>query len=105
MADINDVRKALFEAYEKKAQSEDGIKGKSSEGCCEVLYPTFWDCETIEEFLSPCGIMVYSYALGPSRLHYFKYAEKEKQEDYHTWYAPDFFAKAVEIINSWIEDA
>ena len=104
MADINDVRRALFEAYKKKEQSEYGIEGKSSEGWCEVLYPTFWDCETIDEFLKPCGIMVYSYALGPSRQHYFKYAEKEKQENYYTWYAPDFFAKAVEVINRWAED-
>jgi hypothetical protein len=104
MADINDVRKALFNAYKKKEQSEDGIEGKSSEGWCEVLYPTFWECETIDEFLKPCGIMVYSYALGPSRQHYFMYAKKEKRGDYATWYAPDFFAKAVEVINSWVED-
>jgi len=104
MADINDVRKALFEAYKKKEQSEDGIEGKSGEGWCEVLYPTFWECETIDEFLKPCGVMVYSYALGPSRQHYFRYAEIEKNDDYTTWYAPDFFAKAVEVINSWVED-
>ena len=41
MADINDVRKALFGAYKKKEQSEGGIEGKDSEGWCEVLYPTF----------------------------------------------------------------
>lgn len=102
--DIKDVRKALWEAYRLADEVEGGVEGKSSEAYCEIMYPTYWECDTLEEFMQPTGLMVYSYALGPSRRHYFYYSQKEYQENYYTWYAPDPFKKAVEVINSWVEE-
>lgn len=104
MANMDDVRRALYNAYKLESEGPDGVEGKRGEGYCQLLYPTWWDCKTEEEFLKPCGIMVYSYALGPSREHYFMYAEKEGHPNYYTWEAPDFMARAIEVINSWGSD-
>lgn len=98
---IDDVRHALWNAYKKLAASEHGIEGKSSEGWCELLFPTYWSCETADEFCEPCGIIVFSYALGTSRRHYFNAGKVEKQIDHCTWESPDFLAKAVKVINGW----
>jgi len=101
--DIDDVRRALWAAYKKEEKSEYGIEGKSNEAFCSVEYPNYWECETEEEFLMPDALMVYSYALGPSRTHYFKYGKKDKEINYYTWESPDIYAKAVEVINSWVD--
>lgn len=98
---MEDVRRELWKAY-KQAQSEGWLEGKSSEAWCELEYPTFWDCETEEDFLQPCGIMIYSYALGPSRTHYINRGPKDKKVNYYTWESPDIFAKAIEVIQSWV---
>jgi len=102
--DMEDVREALWYAYKKEEESEYGVEGKSSEAWCELQYPTWWDCETLEEFKKPCGIMIYSYALGPSRTHYINYGEEDKQINYYTWESPDIYTKAVEVINSWVDE-
>ena len=104
MANMVDVRVALFNAYKKESESEFGVEGTSSEGYCELMYPTWWDNNNdIENFCEPYGIMVYSYALGPSRRHYFVKPGIGYTEDYATFIAEDFYAKAVEVINSWME--
>lgn len=101
--DMNDVRVALWRAYKKRAESEGEIDGKSSEGYCELLYPTYWECNTEDEFKTPHGIMIYSYALGPNRKHYI-YCGIPRKADSNIWYSPDIYRKAVEVINSWMED-
>lgn len=102
MTDMNDVRKTLWNAYKKLQQSENGLEGsKSSEGYCELLYPSFWDCDSLEEFQEPCGLMIYSYVLGPGRQHFIYKSKSEHQDDYRTWVAPDIYEKAVEVIKSW----
>lgn len=102
---IEDVRRALWSAYKRQEQLPCGIEGKSSEAWCEVQYPTYWDClDSPDDFLRPCGVMVYSYALGPSRRHYFNRAERDRQVDSNTWESPDPFAKAVEVINGWARE-
>lgn len=101
MATIDDVRAALWAAYKKLEATEHGVEGKSSEGWCELQYPTFFDCQSSAEFADPCGLMIYSYALGPSRAHYFNRGKIDRQVNYYTWEAPDFYAKAVEVVNSW----
>ena len=100
MADIHDVRVALWRAYQKLAESG-GIDGKSSEGYCELLYPTIWDAQSVEEFCRPEGVMVYSYALGPNRQHYFWRGPVDRQKESNQWFAPDPFAKAVKVIEEW----
>lgn len=103
--DITDVRKALWAAYQRAAQLPCGIEGKSSEAWCEVQYPTYWDClDDPDSFLLPCGVMVYSYALGPSRQHYFNRAKRDRKVNYYTWESPNPFAKAVEVIGEWVKE-
>lgn len=101
---IQEVREALWKAYKEAEKSEDGIEGKTSEAYCELMFPTYWDCSSLEEFCQPIGIMVYSYALGPSRRHFFFRGEEETHPNYYTWYSPDIFKKAVEVIESWERD-
>lgn len=104
MATIDDVRAALWTAYTKLAYTAEGVCGKSSEGWCELQFPTWWDCKSADEFAQPSGLMVYSYALGPSRTHYFNRGPVDRQVNYYTWEAPDFYAKAVEVVNAWAAD-
>ena len=104
MSDINEVRKALWLAYKKLEATEEGIEGKSVDGCCELLYPNIWDCKSIEQFSTPSCIMVYSYALGPSRQHYFYQGNKESNPNYYTWISKNMYKKAVEIINQWADN-
>ena len=73
-----DVRRALWKAYKKVQKSEYGIEGKRDEAWCELGYPNLWDAETEDEFTKPCEIMIYSYALGPSRRHYIRKGNVEK---------------------------
>lgn len=95
---IDDVRKALKEAYDTARKHPDWEGGKSSEAHCSVHYPSIYQKEP---FSNPYKLDVYSYALGPSREHYFIRADKEAHPNYYTWEAPDIFAKAVEVISGW----
>jgi hypothetical protein len=104
MATMKDVRQALWNAYKKLEATSEGVCGKSSEGWCELQYPTYWNCETSEEFSQASGLIVYSYALGTSRTHYFNRGLVDRQVNYYTWEATDFYAKAVEIVNAWAAD-
>jgi hypothetical protein len=101
---MEDVRRALWKAYKKAEKREYGIEGKSSEAWCELQYPTYWDAENEDDFIEPCGIMIYSYALGTSRQHYIKRGKVDKQINYYTWQSPDIFRKAVEVINEWADN-
>lgn len=97
---IDDVRKELWKAY-KKAELMGINEGKSSDGYVAVKYPNIWDCETEEQFSEPYAIEVYSYLLGPSRMHNF--IKGKGRNSYHTWYCEDIFAKAVDVIKSWAD--
>jgi hypothetical protein len=99
--DIIDVRKELWTAYQWATNQPD-FCGKISEAYCEIVYPGYWDVSSEEEFLRPIGLMVYSYALGPSRRHWFYYGKGK--EDYCTWYSEDPFKKAVEVIQGWVKE-
>lgn len=99
MATMADVRAALLRAYGAAQKSPDGIEGKSDEAHCTLRYQSWW--ETEGDFNEPYQLEVYSYALGPSRRHYFDRAEKARQVNYYTWEGPDIFAKAVEVIDGW----
>ena len=95
--DITDVRRALWKLYSESKDWE----GKSAEASCEVIYPSFWDCENEESFIHPTGVMVYSYALGPSRQHYFVKDKKDSHPNYYTCNCVDPFATAVMVIKEW----
>jgi hypothetical protein len=105
MADINDVRKALFAAYRNASRRPGGIEGGFCEGWCVVKYPALRDANTPEQFAEPYELEVYSYALGPSRIYHFKKADKESHPNYYTWCGPDIFALAVRVIGDWDAEA
>ena len=102
MGTIEDVREALWSAY-TIASSHPDYYGKRSEGAVEIFYRPFHDCVSKESFFVPSGIMVYSYALGPSRSHYFMFGDKEDHPNYYTWVSIDPYTKAVETINEWLD--
>ena len=99
--EIIELRKAIWDAYKKEEESEFGIEGKSSEGYVEIYFPNYFECDSFEEFCQPTGVMVYSYALGPSRRHFFWKSKKESTGDYNEWYSRNIFKKAVSIVKSW----
>lgn len=100
---IDDVRRAVWDAYQR-ATKNPSYEGKSSEGYIEVLYPNFWEAKSFEDFAEPKGVMIYSYALGPSRQHYFFKSDRDFQLDYATWYSVEPFNRAIEEINKWVAE-
>ena len=102
--EMTNVRKALWKAYRLAEKTGYLDSCKMSEAYCELIYPTYFDCEDIDCFLEPVGIMIYSYALGPSRRHYIYKGKKEKQISINEWVSSNIFTKAVEVINTWIKD-
>lgn len=103
MKTIEDVRRCLWKAY-SKITKDPNYYGKSSEAYVEVQYPNFWAVDNEEDFLKPEGLMIYSYALGPSRTHYFNFGKKESHPNYYTWVSSDPYAKAVEVIEGWLKE-
>jgi len=106
VASIEDVRRALWAAYETLYTVSGEICGKSDEAVCHVIYPSWWEWEGEKglNFFEPIGLMVYSYALGPSREHYFWRGVGDYQSNYYTWHSPDPFQKAVEVIGEWVKE-
>lgn len=101
---IDDVREALFDAYQAATKDPD-FCGKSSEAEVDVCYPSFWHCKDLAEFKRPRGLIVYAYGIGPSRSHYFYWSEKTCKDDKDfVWYSPDPFATAVQEIRQWKAD-
>lgn len=101
--DITDVRKALKAAYDKATQDPEYC-GKLNEAYTEVCYPNYWHDEENHRFYEPFQLMVYSYALGPSRAHYFIKSNEDEQVNYYTWHCKDIFATAVQVINEWLDN-
>jgi hypothetical protein len=99
--DISELRATLWNAYNEVIEMDSDFSGKSGEAYCQVQYPCFWDCETVEDFSKPEGIMVYSYSLGPSRRHYFMLGEKDTHPNYYTWISKNPLKKAIEIVTEW----
>jgi hypothetical protein len=100
MTTIEDVRKAFWLAYIKLAQNG-GIEGKFSEGLMEVTYPTYWDCEREEDFSQPIQIDLYSYALGPSRMHHIIKKGADHKPNYYTWETRNVIETALKVIAEW----
>ena len=67
---LGEIRRYLKAAYDDYFKRGDG-HCKSSEGYVEVRYPTYFDAKDYPEG-GAAGIGVYSYVLGPSRMHDFK---------------------------------
>lgn len=82
---LTEIRRLLKAAYEDYFARGDGYC-KSSEGYVEVRYPNYFDAKHYPEGAAR-GIGVYSYALGPNRMHEF-----------------DSFEKALESVKQWHDD-
>lgn len=104
MATIEDVRKALWNGYRKVIAADPAFYGKSQEASCSVEYRSIWEADSEGAFCEPCCLVVYSYALGPSRNHYFVKGDEDYCPNYYTWVSKGIFGKAVEVINEWVED-
>ena len=63
------IRTLLKEAYDYYFQHSDG-HCKSSEGHISLDFGNYWEDKECE--LKITGVQIYSYVLGPDRLHYFK---------------------------------
>ena len=106
-SEIKELRRVIWRAYAKARDVWGRIDGKSGEGVVTVTFPAIWDCQTEEQFVeaAPASIMVYSYALGPSRGHYFFKSDR----DYKAKFAPEYYAKdpvarATKVVEGWARD-
>jgi len=96
---LREIQTTLWNLY----SSDDDLYGKSSGMVCEVYYPSFWECEKPEDAFVATGLMVYSYCCGSIRSHYFWRDDTEVGAP-STWYAPDPFAKALEVVRGWVKE-
>lgn len=70
-ADLAEILRLHDEAF--KHYLVDDFGHKSGEGCVELSFGNFWDRDGYDNPGAPgrVAVGVYSYALGPSRMHYF----------------------------------
>ncbi len=66
---FTEIKRLLREAYDDYFKRRDGYC-KSSEGYIEVRYPTYFNYDKYEHG-EATSLGVYSYVLGPSRMHDF----------------------------------
>ncbi len=65
---LKKIRQLLKEAYDHYFQYSDG-HCKTSEGWIDLSFGDYWQDKNCECKIT--GVQIYSYVLGPSRLHYF----------------------------------
>lgn len=70
MKNLAEISRLLDEAYKHYFETSDG-HCKSSEGHISVHFGNFWDRTDRSGYLEVTGVEVYSYVLGPSRVHDF----------------------------------
>lgn len=80
---LAEIRRLLKEAYDDYFERGDG-HCKSSEGYIEVRYPTVFEDKYLSSEAS--GIGIYSYVLGPNRMHDFSSFD-EALETVKQWHA------------------
>lgn len=84
LAGLEEIDRLLDEAYRHYFARPDAL-GKSAEGHIEVILGNYWDRDADEERTSP-RVAIYSYALGPSRTHYFN-SVQEALDEVQAWRA------------------
>lgn len=72
---LREIRRLLKSAYDDYFKRGDGYC-KSSEGYVEVKYPNYFDARDLPDDGAARGISIYSYVLGPSRMHDFNSFEE-----------------------------
>lgn len=102
---LREIRALLDEAYRDWSERSDDHHCKSSEGAVEVYYPNWFRQADGADPLEATGLGVFSYVLGPSRMHhFFKKEPGDPEGDYATFYVDDPFAKAVEVVRGWRDE-
>lgn len=100
LATFSEIRRLLADGYYKAERID--ICHKSSDGFCAVRYPTAYSdpegCGGVEAN----GLEIYSYVLGPSRMHYFH--KGEGRGDYATFYSADPFGTALTEVRKWVAE-
>lgn len=75
LTDLAEIQRLLAEAYEHYMADGDG-GWKSSEGHISISFPEFFWIDGFygenDTLPKPPEVSIYSYALGPSRMHHFK---------------------------------
>lgn len=79
---FREIRRLLREAYDDYFARDDEGAHNSSEGYVEVYYPNYF--EATESDIEASGVGVYSYVLGPARMHHF-----------------GSFAEALTVVRKW----
>lgn len=85
LAKIAEIARLHDEAFRHYAKS--GAGWKSSEGYIEIRLGNFWEREE-NGLWGDVGIGVYSYALGPSRMHDFDSVDDALRE-VSKWHAEE----------------
>lgn len=97
LAKFAEVRRLLAEGYARYSDCH-----KSSDGYCEVMYPTAYSDEEGCGGVEANGLMVWSYVFGPSRAHHFY--KGRGRGDYCTFYSADPFATALREVQKWMAE-
>ena len=95
-----EIRRLLADGYHKARYLD--TCHKSSDGYCEVYYPTAYSDEEGCGGTVAKGLMIYSYVLGPSRQHYFHHGSG--RSNYCTFYSADPFKTALGEVRKWIAE-
>lgn len=67
---LSEIVRLLDEAYDHYFAHGEGHH-KGSEGYVEVRYPNYFERKDGAVYPEAIGVGVYSYVLGPSRMHHF----------------------------------
>lgn len=71
--ELEEIRTLITEMYKHWETHSDDHHCKSSEGAISLTFPEFfWR----DERMRRPGVSIYSYVMGPSRLHHFENASK-----------------------------
>lgn len=91
LADLSEIQRLIDEAYEHYFRLSDGYS-KMSEGAIEVHFGNYfdrsgtgWGMEAPERHRA---VNIYSYVLGPSRMHHFP-SIAEALETVKKWHADE----------------
>ncbi len=99
------IRQLLQEAYADHMLRGDGACRKSSEGRIEIYYPGLDDEGWSDSSCEAHGLVIYSYAFGPSRMHTWHKRMSERYiSDTRDTYVDDPFAVALVDVKQWHAD-
>lgn len=104
LEDFVKIRNLLKRGYDHYFELSEGYC-KSGEGAIEVYYGNYFDSQ---DSIEATGIGIYSYVLGPSRMHHWFRTEDSSmigQSNYHTkWVTEDPIKEALSTVTEWVRE-